>query len=75
MAATADEIERRAKERRYLVKIISDGDCTCGSCRHGVMAGKPCPNFDDINDCEDCGKCICAECRDGDRWEWDGKER
>ena len=70
----ADELERRAKERRYLLKIADCGDCTCGSCRHGVMAGKPCPVSDDIDDCEDCGKCICGECRDGDKWEWDGKE-
>ena len=74
MAAAADELERLNKERKYLLKIADSADCTCGSCRHGVMAGKPCPSIDDINDCEDCGKCICGECRDGDKWELDGKK-
>lgn len=73
MQDAADEIERLTAERKYLLKTAAS-EWLCGSCRHGVMAGKPCTIVDDIYDCEDCGKCICAECCDGDKWVWDGKE-
>ncbi len=77
IAAVTEELDRAQDAVRFLLTIAARSDSLCASCEYDGMTDKPCEydhRYDNYDDCDQCGGCICAECRDGDHWAWNGKE-